>query len=108
LPVEAFGINKVSGDHPAWWWWPVVIAAAVGVAGCAIWGIVSQRRGPPRTVVDQRGGAGSGNTPQPVVGEGHNVNMKADNNSVAAYKIDTLNWGTPTIRPNDEEDPQRR
>jgi hypothetical protein len=33
--------------------------------------------------------------------------VQADNSSVAAQNIGTLNWGTPPTRPNDEGPPRR-
>jgi hypothetical protein len=103
--VEAFAINKVSSDHAPSWWWLVVIAAAVGVAGCGAWAAFSGRRG--STAVDQRGGSGSGTTQQSVAGEGQNVSVRADNNSVAAQNIGTLNLGTLPTPLNDEDPPRR-
>jgi hypothetical protein len=98
--VEAFAINKVSGHNP-WWWWAVLVAAGTGVIGCGLWGL---RRGAadPGAEVPQPAVSQGDNSvvqqdvrgsQQHLAGDGRNVSISADNNSIAAYKIKNLTWG---------------
>ena len=92
--VEAYAINKVSADNPRWWWWVVVGVAMVGVLASAIWAALIDRQqenaGNQANLANQQGGAG------------RNVNISAQDHSVAAYEVGTLNFGQVDKKQPDE------
>ncbi|BCI80839.1 hypothetical protein MTY66_24640 [Mycolicibacterium sp. TY66] len=108
--AEAFFINKVSGENPAWWWWLLLSVALVGAVGCAIWAVM-----PPvgatgiarrANTTDSNVNTGGSVIHQSVGGGGRNKNIsvRADNGSFAVGAIGTigqLNVGAPVRR----EDP---
>lgn len=108
--AEAFLINKVSSESPAWWWWLLLVVALLGVIGCAIWAVL------PRA--DEGVGAQKGNTfgggveeggvvtQQSAGTKGQNISVRADNGSFAANRVDKikeLNLGMPPRQEDPEE-----
>jgi membrane protein implicated in regulation of membrane protease activity len=84
-----YATNELTGDGPSWWW-AVVGAAFLGLVVTALWvhWVQSHARDDrlvqPSKSVSQTAGDG-----------GANVSISADNNSVAAWSVDTLNLGGP-------------
>lgn len=104
--AEAFFINKVSGDDPAWWWWMMLLLALVGVIGCGVWAWLT-----PSEVEEAQGNNfvrgdvkdGGAATQQSAGAHGQNINLRADNSSVAVNEIGiigTLNVGQPPTEPS--------
>jgi hypothetical protein len=91
--LEAYAINKVSADNHRWWWWVVVGVALVGVLASAIWAALVER---------QQDNAGNQANLANKGGAGPNVNVSAQDHSVAAYEVGTLNYGQADKTPTDE------
>jgi hypothetical protein len=106
--AEAFVINKVSGDDPAWWWLLLVLAL-IGVFGCGIWAWLTRddadvARGDNHVNGDVKDGGVA--TQQSAGAHGQNINVSADNGSFAANEVSTigtLNVGTPPGKQAPEE-----
>jgi hypothetical protein len=111
--AEAFVINKVSAESPAWWWWPLLVVALVGVIGCAIWAVLPRAdkadvaRGDNTIDVEVKDGGVV--TQQSAGAKGQNVSVYADNGSFAANRVDKIkeiNLGEPG-RQADPEEPRQ-
>jgi hypothetical protein len=111
--AEAFVINKVSAERPAWWWWPLLVVALVGVIGCAIWAVLSRAdepaSAPGDNTIDGEAKDGGVVTQQSAGANGQNISVRADNGSFAANRVDTineLNLGVPR-RQEDAKEPRQ-
>lgn len=111
--AEAFFINKVSSESPAWWWWPLLVLALIGVIGCAIWAVFVPTDESP---VRRSGNALDGDvkdhgvvTQQSAGAKGSSISVHAENGSFAANRIDKieeLNFGVSRPQEASEEPPQ--
>jgi hypothetical protein len=102
-----FAINFLTNGGPRWWW-IVVVVSGVGMVGATVWGY-RQRGGSddpaplspigPQQAAQQDAGVAQ----QSATGNGTNISISADRNSVAAGEIGTLNMGPqppgPTTKP---------
>lgn len=85
----AFATNELTAHGPVWWW-AVLAVSGVGVVAAGVWAYWVQMhpdedpRPQPAKTTHQTAGDG-----------GTNVSISADNNSVAAWHVDTLNMGKP-------------
>ena len=90
---SAFATNELTAHGPVWWW-AVLATFGVLLVIAGVWTYLTQKRlendgeSQSAKALNQTAGAG-----------GTNVSLSADNNSVAAWQIETLNMRE---RPKDE------
>jgi hypothetical protein len=79
----------LTGDGPRWWWWAVLALSGLGVVVAGVWTFVVQKQVDEKMVHHE-----TAKTFNQTAGDGGtNVSVSADNNSVAAWHVDTLNMG---------------
>lgn len=90
-----FAINFLTAGKPGWWW-IVLVLGALGFAGAGVWGYVVQpNRGgdEPASRSEAVAQQDAGVAQQSATGNGTNVSINADNQSVAAWEIGSVNFG---------------
>jgi hypothetical protein len=92
-----YAVNELTNAQPAWWW-AVVAVSLIGLVLATLWGYHEQSRPPS----DQPAPSA------PIVNQpARDVRISADNNSVAAWSIDTVNM-SPASRQDLDDDDDRR
>jgi membrane protein implicated in regulation of membrane protease activity len=90
--AAGYSTNELTGHGPSWWWAVLgVSVAGVVVAGLWAYWVQTHKR-------EDRAPQPAKATYQTAGESGTNVSISADNNSVAAWNVDTLNMGSPPDR----------
>ncbi|MGB8386787.1 hypothetical protein, partial [Mycobacterium sp.] len=81
-----YAVNKLTSSGPAWWW-AIVGVSLVGLIAGTLWGyrlqshLPDNRQAPAASIVNQ---------------SARDVSISADNHSVAAWSVETVNMsGSP-------------
>ena len=93
-----YAINELTNRGP-WWWWSVVGASLVGLIAGTLWGYRVQSHAP-----DDQPAPTSRAVNQTARDGGSNVSISADNQSVAAWSVDTVNMSGPPRREGNRDD----
>jgi hypothetical protein len=93
-----YAVNELTNGGPAWWW-AVVGASLGGLIAGTLWGYRVQSHAP-----DDRPAPTAKAVNQSIRDGGSNVSISADNQSVAAWSVDTVNMSGPPRRKSDRDD----
>lgn len=93
-----YAVNELTNRGPAWWWAAVGVSL-VGLIVGTLWGYRVQSH-----PSDDRPAPASKAVNQSALDGGSNVSISADNQSVAAWSIDTVNMSGPPRRENNRDD----
>jgi hypothetical protein len=93
-----YAVNELTNGGPAWWW-GVVSASLGGLIAGTLWGYRVQSHAP-----DDRPGRTAKAVNQSARDGGSNVSISADNQSVAAWSVETVNMSGPPRRESNRDD----
>jgi hypothetical protein len=92
-----YAVNELTNGKPAWWW-AIVGVSLVGLIAGTLWGYRVQSHAPDGRPVPAA---------RTVNQSARDVSISADNHSVAAWSVDTVNMSGPPRREDNRDNGRR-
>jgi len=89
-----FAVTFLAAEKTAWWWL-VLALGALGLTVGAVWFVRAQKEHAGRSASASVNQSDAGAAQQAASDSGTNISITADNGSVAAWQMGTVNLGGP-------------